>query len=43
MAGHAAESAGPLFRPLTSDRMGELDRPLDPGSVYTNIVQKIWP
>ena len=40
MAGHVADSAGPLFRPVTNNRTGELDRLLDPGSVYTNIVQK---
>jgi site-specific recombinase XerD len=40
IAGHTADSSGPLFRPVTNNRTGELDRPLDPGSVYTNIVQK---
>jgi len=40
MAGHADDSSGPVFRPVTNNRTGELDRPLDPGSIYTNIVQK---
>jgi site-specific recombinase XerD len=40
LAGHADDSSGPVFRPVTNNRTGELDRPLDPGSVYTNIVQK---
>jgi hypothetical protein len=40
IAGHVADSAGPLSRPVTNNRTGELDRPLDPGFVYTNIVQK---
>jgi integrase/recombinase XerD len=40
MAGHADDSSGPVFRPVTNNRTGELDRPLDPGSVYTNIAQK---
>ena len=30
----------PVFRPLTNNRTGELDRPLDPASVYRNIVLK---
>jgi integrase/recombinase XerD len=29
-----------VFRPVTNNRTGELDRPLDPGSIYTNVVQK---
>jgi site-specific recombinase XerD len=40
MAGHAADSSGPVFRPVTNNRTGELDRPLDTNSVYRNIVQK---
>jgi hypothetical protein len=40
LAGHADDATGPVFRPVTNNRTGELDRPLDPGSVYTNIVQK---
>src|SRR5260370_19766840 len=40
LAGHGADGAGPLFRRVTNNRTGELDRPLDPGSVYHNIVRK---
>jgi site-specific recombinase XerD len=39
-AGHAADISGPLFRPVTNNRTGKLDRPLDPASVYRNIVVK---
>src|SRR6516162_5155414 len=39
-AGHADDSPGPVFRPVTNNRTGKLDRPLDPNSVYRNIVQK---
>jgi integrase/recombinase XerD len=31
---------GPLFRPVANNRTGKLDRHLDPGSVYRNIVTK---
>jgi len=31
---------GPLFRPVANNRTGRLDRHLDPGSVYQNIVMK---
>jgi integrase/recombinase XerD len=31
---------GPLFRPVANNRTGRLDRHLDPGSVYQNIVIK---
>jgi integrase/recombinase XerD len=40
MAGHADDASGPLFRPVTNNRTKELDRPLDPDSVYHNIVRK---
>jgi hypothetical protein len=30
----------PVFRPVIINRTGELDRPLDPASVYCNIVLK---
>ncbi len=40
LAGHAADTVGPVFRPVTNNRTGELDRALDPASVYRNIVQK---
>ncbi len=40
LAGHGADAGGPLFRPVTNNRTGELNRPLDPASVYRNIVRK---
>src|ERR1700757_3553766 len=40
LAGHAANATGPLFRPVKNNVTGELDRPLNPNSVYRNIVQK---
>ncbi len=40
LAGHAADTSGPVFRPVTNNRIGELNRPLDPSSVYQNIVRK---
>jgi integrase/recombinase XerD len=33
-AGHGQDTAGPMFRPVTNNRTGEIDRPLYPGSVY---------
>ena len=30
----------PLFHPVKNNRTGTLDRPLDPGSIYRNIVRK---
>lgn len=40
MAGHGADLAGPLFRPVRNNRTPEgLDRPLDSASVYRNIVR----
>jgi integrase/recombinase XerD len=30
LAGHAADTTGPVFRPVTNNRTGDLDRPLDP-------------
>jgi integrase/recombinase XerD len=41
LAGHGDDVAGPLFRPVKNNRTKEkLDRPLDPASVYRNIVLK---
>jgi integrase/recombinase XerD len=40
LAGHAADAGGPVFRPVTNNRTGELDRPLDGRSVYDNVVRK---
>jgi len=40
-AGHGTDVAGPLFRPVKNNRSPEkLDRPLDPASVYRNILRK---
>jgi integrase/recombinase XerD len=39
-SGHGADAAGPVFRPVKNNVTGELNRPLDPNSVYRNIVQK---
>jgi integrase/recombinase XerD len=36
---HREALDSPLFRPVTNNRTGTLDRPLDPGSVYRNIVR----
>ena len=40
LGGHREDTAGPLFRPVKNNVTGELDRPLNPNSVYRNIVQK---
>src|SRR5277367_5250863 len=40
LAGHVVDTSGPVFRPVTNNRTGKLDRPLDPASVYRNIVVK---
>jgi integrase/recombinase XerD len=40
LAGHGDDAAGPLFRPVKNNVTGELDRPLNPNSLYRNIVQK---
>lgn len=40
LAGHGADVGGPLFRPVKNNRSAEgLDRPLDPASLYRNIVR----
>ena len=39
-ADHRKDAQGALFRPVRNNRTGRLDRPLDPGSVYRNIVVK---
>jgi site-specific recombinase XerD len=39
-AGHADDAVGPLFRPVTNNRTGELEKPLDGRSVHNNIVRK---
>ncbi len=39
-AGHGRDPCGPLFRPVARNRAGGvLDRALDPGSVYSNVVR----
>jgi integrase/recombinase XerD len=40
LAGHGSDPAAPVFRPVVNNRTGTLDRPLDPDSVYHNIVRK---
>lgn len=40
MAKHGGALDGPLFRPLKNNRTGTLDKHLEPGSVYRNIVRK---
>src|SRR5271167_2773629 len=40
LAGHGIDTAAPVFRPVTNNRTKELDRPLNPNSVYRNIVRK---
>jgi integrase/recombinase XerD len=40
LAGHAADAAGPVFRPVTNNRTGDLDKALDGRSVYDNVVRK---
>lgn len=40
LAGHGADAGGPLFLPVKNNRTLEgLDRPLDPASLYRNIVR----
>jgi integrase/recombinase XerD len=39
-AKHGGELNSALFRPVKNNRTGDLDRHLDPGSIYRNIVQK---
>ncbi|MYE58112.1 MAG: tyrosine-type recombinase/integrase [Alphaproteobacteria bacterium] len=39
-AGHGRDPSGPLFRPVANNRGGgRLDRALDPGSIYSNVVR----
>jgi integrase len=42
LAGHAADTGGPVFRPVTNNRTGDLDRPLVPASVYQNNCAEVW-
>ena len=38
--GHGEDEYGALFRPIKNNRTGTLDKHLEPGSVYRNIIQK---
>jgi len=38
LARHSSDVDGPLFRPVKNNRTGDLDRHLDPGSIYRNVV-----
>ena len=40
LAKHRNDNDGALFRPVKNNRTGRLDRPLDPASIYRNIVLK---
>jgi len=40
LAGHGKDLGGPLFRPISNNRTGELARALNPNSIYRNIVRK---
>jgi len=41
LAGHAGDFGGSLFRPVRNNRTAEkIDRPLDPASIYRNIVRQ---
>jgi len=40
LAGHGADAAGPVFRPVTNNRTKELEKPLNPNSIYRNIILK---
>jgi integrase len=39
-SGHRDDVDGPLFRPVANNRTGELNRPLDPASLYQNVIRK---
>jgi hypothetical protein len=40
VAGHGADAADPVFRPVTNNRTKELEKPLNPNSIYRNIILK---
>lgn len=40
LAGHGEDLNGPIFRPVSNNRTGELVRALNPNSIYRNIVRK---
>jgi hypothetical protein len=37
---HGGGLDGPLFRSVKNNRMGKLEKHLEPGSIYRNIVRK---
>jgi site-specific recombinase XerD len=39
-SGHGGDADGALFRPVKNNRTGDLDRHLDPASLYRNVVRK---
>ena len=39
-AGHGSEGAGPLFRPVRNNTTGTLNKPLNPTSIYQDIVRR---
>ena len=39
LRGHRSNMEGALLRPVKNNRTDRLDRPLDPGSIYQNIVR----
>ncbi len=40
LAGHADDTAGPVFRPVTDKRTKELEKPLNANSIYRNTILK---
>ncbi len=38
--GHREDLKGPLFRPVRNNRTGKLNKPLNPNSIYRNIVRQ---
>jgi site-specific recombinase XerD len=40
LAGHRGDVEGPLFRPVKNNSTGDLDKALDPASIYRNVVLK---
>ena len=40
LARHGEDLSGPLFRPVRNNRTGVLNRALDAGSIYQNVVKK---
>src|SRR5271155_2822940 len=40
LAAHGTDAAGPVFRPVTNNRTKELEKALNPNSIYRNIMLK---